>query len=1592
MRIAFAIAASNRLMAVSLAAAASVALFVVLMLEGGVASAQTEPTPTEVAPGPVVVWETAIPEDWPAGQASHIIMSFEAYSADGSALSFAFRETDDTAKFSLIPAGVNDTGNYVAHLVLKEGEELDYETQSLYLIGVVVTNAGGGATELLIRLRITDVDEDGASPTPTASASPSPSPTAIPTPTDFCVEAISGNVNFVRSWDGSCLSENRPNSAGAGDFYARFFTFTLSEPASVSITVSSYIDTYMYLMRGTSKSGEIEVENDDIVQYANLNSGIEDYSLGAGSYTIEATAYEREKTGSFRLVVSGLPDTGEPQSDCNTGNAVPNAAFNPGLVADCETLLGLRDTLAGTTLLNWEVDTPITSWDGVSMGGAPRRVTELVLDENGLNGKVPSGLEALPALEVLSLSGNSLRGTLPEELSSLANLKELSIDSNQLTGAIPVKYGLLANLEVLELGGNRLSASIPVELGDLPSLETLVLSDNQLTGTIPVELGNLTKLEVLAFANNRLIGAIPVEFVDLDKLVELKLAGNSLSGCIPPELQVVADNDLSETGLDACVTGACSSGVAVRNPSENARLVADCNALLLMQHLLAGSARLNWSADVAIESWEGVTVSGNPKRVTRLELINRGLSGRLPSNLDALSGLRILWLAENQLAGHIPSQIGGLTSLQWLNLSGNQLSGAIPPDVGDLTSLEIFDLNDNRLSGEIPPELGSLASLKTIYLQNNILQGAIPSSLGALSQLGDINLSNNLISGEIPKELGELNSLETLDLDDNLLSGSIPIELGNLSSLEHLHLTTNRLSGEIPRELGSLEKLEALHLSGNLLTGEIPAELGAIASLVVLRLAGNDLGGCIPKELRDVTDNDFVAFDLMFCNEGACAGGTAVESPNDNRGLVGDCQALIAAKEALSDTVVLNWSTETSIQNWRGISITGDPMRVTKLDLSGQGLDGTVPGALGNLAKLETLDLSGNMLTGEIPAELVKLSNLEVLSLANNKLTGQIPHELGRLSNIKEIYLSGTGHTLTGCVPDGLEAADKDDFNTLGLEFCDEIDCSSGLAVEQPEDNADLVADCVALLEVRDALAGSIYLNWSPQVVISEWAGVTVDDTAKRVTEIALDNRDMNGVLPSALGKLSSLEKLSLISNHLSGDIPSEVGRLASLEELSLSGNLLSGSIPSELGRLTRLKKLLLDNNQLTGEIPHEFSLLTALKELTLAGNSLSGCVPESLEEVATNDFQDLGLGFCESGECSSGTAIENPDANPGLVADCDVLLALEDMLKGDALLPNWSADVDIDDWFGVELSGSPRRVTSVVLSELRLSGEIPADLSRLSKLKTLSLGGNRLTGEIPIELSRLSELEVLSLSHNRLSGIIPPELSRLSNLETLSLSGNLLSGQIPSDFERISSLKSIYLYDNRLSGPIPVDFGNLSNLVRLHAYGNDLTGTIPTELAGLENLRDLRLSQNDLTGNIPSEFGALSKLVVLHLSNNKLTGQIPSTFEGLSILEELYLSHNRLTGNIPAELADLTKLKELYLFGNELTGCIPAGLKDVESSDLSLLNLPDCEAESSLLMSPWNVIESHPHGETSPSLQQYEATIPYRFQATDGFLLVNPC
>ena len=86
-----------------------------------------------------------------------------------------------------------------------------------------------------------------------------------------------------------------------------------------------------------------------------------------------------------------------------------------------------------------------------------------------------------------------------------------------------------------------------------------------------------------------------------------------------------------------------------------------------------------------------------------------------------------------------------------------------------------------------------------------------------------------------------------------------------------------------------------------------------------------------------------------------------------NSGLVNDCEALLDSRDTLQGPDgSLNWATHTRIANWDGIHVSGSPKRVTRLVLRRMPqLNGTIPGALGRLSRLENLSLyANNGLTG----------------------------------------------------------------------------------------------------------------------------------------------------------------------------------------------------------------------------------------------------------------------------------------------------------------------------------------------------------------------------------------------------------------------------------------------------------------------------------------------------------------------------------------------------------------------------------------------------------------------------------------------------
>ncbi|PPR80989.1 hypothetical protein GOBAR_AA39723 [Gossypium barbadense] len=272
-------------------------------------------------------------------------------------------------------------------------------------------------------------------------------------------------------------------------------------------------------------------------------------------------------------------------------------------------------------------------------------------------------------------------------------------------------------------------------------------------------------------------------------------------------------------------------------------------------------------------------------------------------------------------------------------------------------------------------------------------------------------------------------------------------------------------------------------------------------------------------------------------------------------------------------------------------------------------------------------------------------------------------------------------------------------------------------------------------------------------------------------------------------------------------------------------------------------------------------------------------------------------------------------------------------------------------------------------LSEAGFTGQIPIEISRLTRLVTLDLSIDTLF-RTPLKLEKpnlktlvqnltklrilylygvnisamgnewcqalspLTELQVLSI--NNLSGLIPQFFTKFPNLTCLSLSSVNFSGPIPS-FSSSINLRDLILALNQLNGTIhSTDWSGLSKLEIIGLENNKLSGTIPPTLFGIPSLRTLSLSHNQFNGSIGDFHGKASSLInTLDLGNNMLQGQFPMFVFELHGLTSLNLSSNNFSGLIPVSaFQNLRNLSALGLSYNRWS-------IDATTINISSLSLP---------------------------------------------------
>lgn len=224
-------------------------------------------------------------------------------------------------------------------------------------------------------------------------------------------------------------------------------------------------------------------------------------------------------------------------------------------------------------------------------------------------------------------------------------------------------------------------------------------------------------------------------------------------------------------------------------------------------------------------------------------------------------------------------------------------------------------------------------------------------------------------------------------------------------------------------------------------------------------------------------------------------------------------------------------------------------------------------------------------------------------------------------------------------------------------------------------------------------------------------------------------------LVPNAIGKLSSLESLSLLWCRTEAQGLNLSG-LIHLKYLMLKGMNLE-TVPSGIGKLVALDTLIMSENTLV-KLPPEIGNLAQLTHLDLASNLLNSLPPQigALRRLQSLDLQ--------------GNAI--------------------------IYLPN-------------EI-GNLTDLRELNLERNQLSG-LPESIGPLEKLKRLDLSSNVLTS-LPNSLGGLQSLNTLVCDHNQLL-TLPTSIGNLHQLMALYLRDNPMT-DLPAEFTNLSSLQLLYI------------------------------------------------------------------------------------------------------------------------------------------------------------------------------------------------------
>ena len=1309
---------------------------------------------------------------------------------------------------------------------------------------------------------------------------------------------------------------------------------------------------------------------------------------GGTRYDVQVRAVNPAGEGPWSPTRTGTTTQATP---CATGGAVANAASNAGLVSDCDTLLELRNTLAGTGTLNWAAGTPITNWDGITVGGTPQRIIMLYLPHQGLTGILPQELGDLNGLTQLTLLDNKLTGPIPSELANLSQLTHIFLGDNQLSAPIPSELGRMTKLQGLELYGNRLTGTIPTELAGLTNLQALHIDTNQLTGVIPRELGRLTNLKWLTLHDNQLTGEIPAELGRLTHLEQLWLAGNQFAGCVPADLRNVFSTDrthrlkdigipycdvlLSGLGItsstlspqfDAYITDYRAAARASRitvSPSSrhNATfeyLDGDDNVLADSDGAQAGY-QVDAPATMATTIKIKVTSSDDKANHTyTIQLTGPGALGA-PEVHQVTAGtnsLTVSWTAPSSDGGssitaydlrHIRSDATNKGDANWTVVQDVWTgSGARRYELAGLRGGTHYDVQLRAVNSAGDGAWSATATGATV--------GTAPGAPTGLTAIGSSQTQVDLSWGA-PMGNGEIAITGyRIEVSPDRSSWSdLVANTGNTATgYSHTGLTAGTTRHYRVSAINSAGTGQASGIAtGTTAAAGVPASptntavtAGTEALTVSWRAPSSDGGSPITaydlRHIRSDATNRGDANWIVVQDVWTGSGALSYEMTGLDGGVSYDVQvrAVINAGDGA-------WSS----------TATGTPEATTPVPASPADTQFHRDGA--------TTVVTWGPSTG---ATHYKVYHSDSRFARCTLLLS------GTLSGCGELSGSVSGTTYTHTDPD----ADTNHYwvtacNSAG---CSEIDSSNPARFMDNRPpapaNSQFRRDGSTTLISWDPSTGATHYKvyyddfFDSSCRLSRGSPSFCDELAGNVSGTSYTHtdpdEDENYYWVTACNNagcldIDSANPAAFVETTPVVTAPGAPTRLTATADGQTEIDL-SWTGPSDDGGV-----------DITGyriEVSNNGSSWSNLEANTNSASTTythTGLMAGDTRHYRVSAINSEGTGPVSDTDdaTTNSPAVATPGAPTSLTATADGETEID--LSWTAPSDNGGADItgykievstNGSTWSDLEANtgnaattyshtgltaGSTRHyrvsaINSAVTGPASITDSATTNAATPSDTRACATDGAVASPDNNEDL--VSECEVLLGLKNRLVGT--GSLNWSPSTLISSWDGITVGGS-PA---RVTRLELRVGGSKRVTGQLPAALGELAKLEVLAIYGAStgdgepisLTGSIPAELGNLTELSELTLHQHEISGTIPAALGNLSKLEKLQLNFTQIGGSIPASLGNLSKLKTLSLYDNDLSGTLPAELGRLGNLQTLNLNLNRVTGSIPAQFGNLSS------------------------------------------------------------